>query len=103
MANRERLPDRRGAELIEFIHDNRRWTATIGRFNDGRLAEIFLHAPKDSPILSLAQDAAIIASIALQHGPPAAVIAHALAGRDAGPLAQALAMAEGRPCATTPS
>jgi len=91
---RERLPDRRDAELIEFIHDNRRWTASIGRFNDGRLAEIFLHAAKDSPLLALAQDVAIVASIALQHGAPAAVIAHALAGRDVGPLAAALALSD---------
>ncbi len=32
MADRERLPDRRGAELIDFEHGARRWTATIGRF-----------------------------------------------------------------------
>jgi hypothetical protein len=93
---RARLPNRRAAELVDFEHGGRRWTATIGRFEDGRLAEVFLHAGKDTPLLSLAQDAAIIASIALQFGAPADVIAHALAGRDAGPLAQALALAEGR-------
>jgi hypothetical protein len=92
---RQRLPDRRGAELIEFEHGGRRWTATVGRFEDGRLAEVFLHAPKDSPLLALAQDAAIIASIALQHGAPASVICHALDGRDTGPLAAALALADG--------
>ena len=91
---RSRLPDRREAEMIEFEHGGRRWTATVGRFPDGRLAEVFLHAPKDSPILALAQDAAILASIALQHGAPAAVICHALAGRDTGPLATALELAE---------
>jgi hypothetical protein len=42
-----------------------------------------------------AQDAAILAFIALQHGAPAAVICHALAGRDTGPLAAALALVEG--------
>jgi hypothetical protein len=97
MPERERLPDRRAAEFVEFEHGGRHWTATIGRFKDGRLAEVFLHAGKDSPLLNLAQDAAIIASIALQFGAPANVVAHALAGRDAGPLAQALAMAEGLP------
>ena len=97
MAERERLPDRREAEMIDFEFGGRRWTAGVSRFPDGRVGEIFLHAGKDSALLSLAQDAAIIASIALQFGAPADVIAHALAGRDAGPLAQALATAEGRP------
>jgi ribonucleoside-diphosphate reductase alpha chain len=98
VTEREHLPNRRAAELVEFEHGTRRWVATIGRFDDGRLAEIFLHAGKDSPLLALAQDVAIVASIALQHGAPAAVIAHALAGRDAGPLAPALALIpEGQP------
>jgi ribonucleoside-diphosphate reductase alpha chain len=97
MSERERLPDRRDAELINFECAGRRWTATIGRFGDGRLAEVFLHAPKDSPLLAMSQDAAILASIALQYGAPAGVILHALAGRDAGPLAAALAeIQEGR-------
>lgn len=95
MNERERLPDRRAAELVEFEHGGRHWTATIGRFEDGRLAEVFLHAGKDSPLLNLAQDAAIIASIALQFGAPANVIAHALEGRAVGPLGAALAMIEG--------
>jgi hypothetical protein len=94
---RSRLPDRREAEMIEFEHGGRKWTATVGRFEDGRLAEIFLHAPRDSAVLALAQDAAILASIALQHGAPAAVICHALSGRDTGPLAAALALAGSAP------
>jgi crossover junction endodeoxyribonuclease RuvC len=36
----------RSAELFTFQHENRRWTATIGRFSDGRVAEIFLNAPE---------------------------------------------------------
>ena len=52
---------------------------------DGRLGEIFIEGPKDSLLLALARDTAIIASIALQYGAPASVILHALAGRDAGP------------------
>ena len=89
---RVRLPNRRAAELFEFEHAGRRWTVTVGHFPDGRLAEIFLHATRDSAVLSMAQDAAILASIALQFGAPASVIRHALAGRDGGPLAAALAL-----------
>lgn len=95
MSERERLPNRRAAELVEFQHGERRWTATVGRFPDGALAEIFLHAGKDTPVLALAQDAAILASIALQHGAPADVILHALNGRDVGPLAAALNLIAG--------
>jgi putative DNA primase/helicase len=47
MPERERLPNRRIAELRRFVHCGRRWTATIGRFPNGRVAEIFLDAPKD--------------------------------------------------------
>jgi len=91
---RARLPNRRAGEVIDFDHGGRRWTACISRFPDGRLAEIFLDTPKASAIGELAADAAIVASLALQFGAPAAVIAHALTGRDAGPLAAALALVD---------
>lgn len=90
--SRERLPNRRRAELVTFDHGARKWTACVGRFADGRLAEIFIEGPKDSPLLALARDAAILASIALQHGAPLAVIRRALSGRDEGPLAASLAL-----------
>ncbi len=92
---RERLPNRRRCELFDFAHDGRRWTACVGRYADGRLAEIFVEGPKDTALLALARDAAIIASIALQHGAPLAVIRHALNGRNEGPLAVALALIDG--------
>ena len=92
MAERERLPDRRKAELVDFEHGGRRWTACVGRFEDGRPAEIFIEGPKDSPLLALARDAAILASIALQHGASLETLHHALAGRGAGPLGVALAL-----------
>ncbi len=91
---RERLPNRRGCELIAFEHAGQKWTACAGRFTDGRLAEIFIEGPKDSALLALARDAAILASIALQHG-PLAVIRHALNGRNEGPLAAALDLIDG--------
>ena len=40
---RRRLPNRREHELIEFEHAGIRYTAGAGRFEDGDLAEIFLH------------------------------------------------------------
>jgi hypothetical protein len=56
-----------------------RFTATISRFEDGSLAEVFLtnhRAGSDAD--ASACDAAVIASIALQHGVPLEVIRRAL-------------------------
>jgi hypothetical protein len=91
---RERLPNRRRAELIDFKHSGRRWTVTIGRFANGEVAEIFLDAPKESPLVELAQDSAIVASLALQSGCALETLRHALADRHAGPLGVALDLAE---------
>ena len=93
MGKRIRLPSRRSTEIFSFNHDRRRWTATISRFPDGAAAEIFLDT-KPSPLADMAQDAAILASIALQHGAPLDVVRHAIAGRE-GPLAAALALVNG--------
>lgn len=87
---RNRLPDRRAADVIAFEHDGRRWTASFGRFDDGRLAEAFLDGPKESPLAEAARESALLASLALQHSCSLATIRHALNGRDAGPLATAL-------------
>ena len=70
---RERAKDAaRGAELLDFVHADRRWTVTVGRFSDGRIAEIFLDTPKASALREIAADVAIVASIALQCGAPLA-------------------------------
>jgi len=94
MSERERLPDRRRAELVDFEHAGRRWTLTVGRFADGRVAEVFLDAAKESPLVELAQDCALAVSLALQHGAPFETLRHALSGREAGPLAGALSLIE---------
>jgi hypothetical protein len=94
MSERRRLPDRRAADLVAFEHDGRRWTATVGRFSDDRIAEVFLDAPKESPLVELAQDGALAASLALQSGCPLETLRHALSGREAGPLRTALALIE---------
>ena len=45
------------------------YVAGIGRFDDGRLAEVFLTLPKPATAVeALARDAAIAASLALQYG-----------------------------------
>ena len=90
-AVREHLPNRRASEVFEFEHASFRWTATISRFSDGRLAEIFLdRARPNSQLAELANDAAVLASLLLQHGITAAAIRHSISG----PLATALAKIE---------
>ena len=48
--NRNRLPDRRKSELVDFVHNIRRWTLT----EDCRHAELFLDAAKVDPLSELA-------------------------------------------------
>jgi ribonucleoside-diphosphate reductase alpha chain len=76
---RRRLPDRRAHETLEFDHAGFHYVAGIGRFENGGLAEIFLNCAKSGTTLeSHARDAAIVASIALQHGATAETIRHAI-------------------------
>jgi hypothetical protein len=78
---REHLPTRRASEVFDFEHASFRWTATISRFSDGRLAEIFLdHSRPNSQIAEFANDAAVLASLLLQHGVTAAEIRHSTSG-----------------------
>ena len=96
---REKLPNRREHEVIEFEHAGFRFTAGIGRFDDGRLAELFLNCRKGgTPVDVNARDAAIVASIALQLGATPAELRHALSrnsdGSAGGPLAAALDLIE---------
>jgi hypothetical protein len=95
-AVRERLPDRREHRVINFTtSDGFRYTAGLGYFEDGRLAEIFLNADKiGTAIETAARDSAVVASLALQHGVPPDTIRHALTrngnGEASGPLGMLL-------------
>jgi len=93
---RQRLPQRRSHEVIDFKHAGHRYTAGVGFFEDGRLAEIFINVPgrAGSGIEAVARDAATVASIALQYGTPAETIRRALTrnadGTASGPLGAVL-------------
>lgn len=88
---REYLPDRRGSELFQFEHSGVEYTATVSKFSDGRLAEIFIDSRRpNSQLAEHANDAAVLASLLLQHGVTVAAIRHSISG----PLASALALAE---------
>jgi hypothetical protein len=75
---RKRPPNRRLAETFEFEVCGLHYTATIG-FADGRCVEIFLqnHKPGSQSDAN-ARDAAVAASLALQHGCPLEVLQRAL-------------------------
>jgi hypothetical protein len=68
MPIRQRLPNRRPCETFSFVCNDLLYTATIGRFQDGRLAEIFLsNAKAGSHSDAAARDSAVVCSLALQH------------------------------------
>jgi len=86
---RHRLPDRRHHWLYRFECDGQAYTGGIGRFPDGRMSEVFINGSKvGTAAETSAQDAAIVASLALQHGCAVETIRHALAraGGGGGPL-----------------
>jgi hypothetical protein len=89
---REQLPNRRERTLVNFITpDGFRYTAGLGYFEDGRLAEIFLNAEKiGTAIETAARDSAVVASLALQHGVPPETIRHALTRNGDGSASGAL-------------
>jgi hypothetical protein len=94
MTARRRLPNRRASEHFNFECAGLAYVATISRFPDGTLGEIFLSNHKaGSHADACARVAAIVCSLALQHGVPAETIRHALLrdtkGRPATPLAAA--------------
>jgi hypothetical protein len=91
---RVHLPNRRGCLSFDFQCGGC-FTATVARFDDGRLAEIFLSNGKvGSDADTAARDSAVVCSIALQYGVPLDVIRKALLrdgiGRPGGPLGVAL-------------
>ena len=94
-SSRNRLPDRRPAESFELEVEGIRYTATVGRFSDGTIGELFLNNHRsNSAADTTARDSAIVLSIALQHGADAEAIRRALSrdsqGRASGPLGHAL-------------
>lgn len=99
---RERLPTRHAHEAVRFRFGNVDYVATLARFPDGRPAEVFVSAglKHGSDLQHQLDVAAILASIALQHGVSVRVLRAAL---KAGALYQALSYFEGGPIqAVTP-
>ena len=88
---RERLTNRRASENFTFELDGLRFTATVSRFADGRVSELFLNNHKaGNQTDTNARDAAILLSFALQHGADIEAIRKSLCrdsrGRALGPI-----------------
>jgi hypothetical protein len=95
MSARRRLPGRRESETFAIECHGMAYTATISRFPNGSLAEIFLSNHRaGSHADAAARDSAIVCSLALQHAVPLETIRRALLrdshGRASTPLGVAL-------------
>ena len=80
-SSRRRLPNRRSSETHALSVGNHSFTATVG-FDpaDERPREVFLNGAKAGGELALIlDDVAVLVSVALQHGIPAAALAKSMA------------------------
>jgi hypothetical protein len=79
MTARTRLPNRRANETFELEVSGLHYTCTVGRFPDSSIGELFLNNHKSNSAADVsARDAAIVFSIAVQHGADPEVIRRAL-------------------------
>jgi hypothetical protein len=95
MTARERLPNRRAFEIFDFESMGLRFTASVSRYPDGRLSELFCDNHKaGNAIGMLVRDLAIVFSFAVQLGADIEAIRRALCrdgeGRALGPLGVAI-------------
>jgi hypothetical protein len=78
-SQRARLPNRRHSTNFTFTCNGQRYHATVSRFADGTISELFLSNGKiGSDSDAAARDSAVVCSIALQFGTPVDVIRKAL-------------------------
>jgi len=79
MTERRRLENRRLCESFDIEVAGLRYKATIGRFADGALAEVFISNHKAGNASNVAaRDAGILVSLCLQHHCPVETIARAV-------------------------
>jgi hypothetical protein len=79
MSTRRILPQRRSAETFQLRFWNQQFTITVGHYPDGTPGEVFIDGGKSGQdVQSTARDAAVVLSLALQHGTPIETIQHAV-------------------------
>ena len=82
---RRTLPQRRASETFDLRFWSQNFTVTVGFYPDGTPGEVFIDGGKTGQdIQSTARDAAVVLSLALQHGTPLAAIKHAITRNSAG-------------------
>ncbi len=88
---RQRLPNRRPSHSETLDVGGQKVIATVGFDPEtGQPREIFLNAGKEGSLLNaLLADAAVVISIALQHGIPAAALAKSIGRLPSGPVTPA--------------
>ena len=85
------LPQRRAAETFDLRFWNQPFTVTVGFYADGTPGEVFIDGGKTGQdIQSTARDAAVVLSLALQHGVPIEMIRHAVTRSGSGATASIL-------------
>lgn len=85
MTARRHLPNCRLHESQNFWFRGKTYTLGVGRYEDGRLAEVFIDCSKvASESAHDARDAAVCLSIALQHGVPVDAIRAAVTREEDG-------------------
>jgi ribonucleoside-diphosphate reductase alpha chain len=87
--SRTRLPNRRSHQVAVVEHNGFKLIVGIGRFDDGRIGELFIDTCKGgSPLDTILRDSAILTSLALQAGIGVSTIRAAVANN--GPVAAVL-------------
>ena len=85
---RRTLPQRRAAETFGMRFWNQPFTVTVGFYADGTPGEVFIDGGKTGrDIESTARDAAVVLSLALQHGTAIETIRHAVTRNGSGEAA----------------
>lgn len=83
MNGRSRLPNRRPSSVLSFMFNGMEYTATMGFYPDGALGEVFIDCSRiGSTAAHMAQDAAVLISLAIQHGVPIEVMRAAMGRGD---------------------
>ena len=78
-APRRILPTRRPAQTFVIVFGNQPVTISVGFHDDGTLGEVFIDVAKSGADLAhIAHDAAVVISLAFQHGVSVETIRHAV-------------------------
>jgi hypothetical protein len=76
---RRTLPHRRASETFDLRFWNQSFTVSVGFYPDNLLGEVFIDSHKTGgDVEAIARDAAVVISLALQHGVAVESIQHAV-------------------------